>query len=316
MNKILTTTALMALAATATVTAQDSRTSYNFLRLPVSAHAAALGGDNVSLISDDPSLMTHNPALLSSVSDRQIALHFMTYMEGTVNAGASFNRTVGERASWAVAAQYLDYGKMKHTDAENNVLGEFSAKDIAVSGYFAYLLGERIAGGICAKLLTSNIGDYNSIAMGVDLGVNYYNPDNELSVSLTAKNLGGQLKAFEEDYEALPIDLQAGVSKKMTHTPFTVSATLTDLNHWNYKFINHLTIGLNADLSQAVWIGAGYNFRRADDMTIDDPDGGSSHGAGLSFGAGVNISRLKINVAYGKYHVSSSSLLINAAFNI
>lgn len=316
MNKILTTTALMALAATATVTAQDSRTSYNFLRLPVSAHAAALGGDNVSLISDDPSLMTHNPALLSSVSDRQIALHFMTYMEGTVNAGASFNRTVGERASWAVAAQYLDYGKMKHTDAENNVLGEFSAKDIAVSGYFAYLLGERIAGGICAKFLTSNIGDYNSIAMGVDLGVNYYNPDNELSLSLTAKNLGGQLKAFEEDYEALPIDLQAGVSKKMTHTPFTVSATLTDLNHWDYKFINHLTIGLNADLSQAVWIGAGYNFRRADEMTVDDPDGGSSHGAGLSFGAGVNISRLKINVAYGKYHVSSSSLLINAAFNI
>ena len=30
--------------------AQESQTSYNFLRLPVSAHAAALGGNNVSLV--------------------------------------------------------------------------------------------------------------------------------------------------------------------------------------------------------------------------------------------------------------------------
>ena len=33
--------------------AQESQTEYNFLRLPMSAHAAALGGDNISLIEDD-----------------------------------------------------------------------------------------------------------------------------------------------------------------------------------------------------------------------------------------------------------------------
>ena len=45
-------------------------------------------------------------------------------------------------------------------------------------------------------------------------------------------------------------------------------------------------------------------------------DGESSHGAGLSFGAGLNLDRFKLNVAYGKYHVSSSSLLINAAYTL
>ena len=30
--------------------AQESQTEYNFLRLPVSAHAAALGGDNITII--------------------------------------------------------------------------------------------------------------------------------------------------------------------------------------------------------------------------------------------------------------------------
>ena len=47
----------------ATTKAQDSRTGYNFLRLPVSAHAAALGGDNISIIEDDESMIFNNPAL-------------------------------------------------------------------------------------------------------------------------------------------------------------------------------------------------------------------------------------------------------------
>ncbi len=46
--------------------AQESQTDINFLRLPVSAHAAALGGDNVTLIEDDEALIFQNPALLSS----------------------------------------------------------------------------------------------------------------------------------------------------------------------------------------------------------------------------------------------------------
>ena len=50
--------------------AQESQTEYNFLRLPVSAHAAALGGDNITIIEDDPALMFSNPALASSVSDK------------------------------------------------------------------------------------------------------------------------------------------------------------------------------------------------------------------------------------------------------
>ena len=46
--------------------AQESQTEYNFLRLPVSARAAALGGNNISIIEDDPSLMFSNPALAAS----------------------------------------------------------------------------------------------------------------------------------------------------------------------------------------------------------------------------------------------------------
>ena len=295
---------------------QESRTEYNFLRLPVSAHAAAIGGDNITLIEDDEALIFNNPALLSSVSDKTINLNYMNYMSGVNTASASFNRTVKEKASWAVSAQLMSYGTMKEMDENGTQTGEFSAKDIAVAGYFSYMLSDRLAGGITAKFITSYIGSYNSIGMGVDLGLNYYDPDRDLSVGLVAKNLGGQLKAYNETYESMPIDVQLGATKRLTHTPFRFSATLVDLNHWNYKFINHLVFGLDVLLSQTIWVGGGYNFRRANEMQIVNGEDKSSHGAGLSFGGGVNLERFKFNVAYGKYHVSSSSLVFNVAYSL
>lgn len=303
---------IMAIAAKA----QDSRTGYNFLRLPVSAHAAALGGDNISIIEDDESMIFNNPALLSSVSDKTINLNYMNYMSGANTASASFNRIIKERASVAASAQFIDYGKMKEMDENNVQTGEFSAKDISIAGYFSYMLTERIAGGITAKFVTSYIGDYNSIAMGIDLGLNYYDPEKEWSVSFVAKNLGGQMKAYDDQYDRMPIDVQLGASKRFAHMPFRLSATLVDLNHLDYKFINHLVMGADIIISPTIWVGVGYNFRRANEMKITEADGSSSHGAGLSFGAGINLERFKLNLAYGKYHVSSSSILVNLAYSL
>ena len=296
--------------------AQDSQTGYNFLRLPVSAHAAALGSDNISIIEDDPSLMFHNPALLSSVSDKSLNLNYMNYMEGANAASASFSKIVKEKATIGVMAQFLDYGKMKEVDEHNVQTSEFSAKDIAIAGALSYQLGTNIVGGITARLITSYIGDYNAFAMGVDLGVNYYDPEKEWSVSATVKNLGGELDAFEEEYNKLPLDLQIGASKRLIGSPLRLSATLVDMNHLNKKFIHHLVAGADIILSPQIYLAVGYNFRRASEMEIvsNDEERGSSHGAVLSLGDGVQLDRFKLNVAYGKYHVSSHSLLISASF--
>ena len=77
---------LIAVLWAAVVVAQESQTEYNFLRLPVSAHAAALGGDNISITDDDEALIFNNPALLTSVSDKTISLHYMNYMSVLITA--------------------------------------------------------------------------------------------------------------------------------------------------------------------------------------------------------------------------------------
>ena len=178
------------------------------------------------------------------------------------------------------------------------------------------MLTDKLAGGIAAKVLSSSIGHYHSVGVGVDLGLNYYDADRELSLSVVGKNLGGQLKAYDDNYEAMPIDVQIGVSKRLKHTPFRFSATLVDLNHWNYSLMKHFVFGVDAQLSQNIWVGAGYSLRRANEMKVGDADTASSHGAGLSLGAGLQLERFKLNLAYGKYHVSSSSVVLNLSFSL
>lgn len=296
--------------------AQESQTAFNFLRLPVSAHVAALGGENITIAEDDASLLFHNPALITGVSDRSANLNFMTYMEGAVTASASFTRTAGERGSWAAAAQYMSYGSMRETTADNQQTGEFSAKDIAISGAYAYVLANRLTGGITAKLLTSHIGQYNSLAAAVDLGLNYYDEEHEWSISAVVRNLGGQLTAYEDDFERLPLDLQVGISKRLVGSPLRLSASLVRLNDWEYGFGRHIVVGADLLLSQQFYLAAGYNPLRASEMKIAEDDGESAHGAGLSLGAGLQLERFKLHVAYSKLHVSASSLIINVTYSL
>ena len=294
--------------------AQESQTVYNFLRLPVSAHVAALGGDNITLAEDDATLIFHNPALITGVTDRTLNLNLMTYMEGSTTASASFIRAIGERGTWGVTGQYMGYGTMKETTATGQQTGEFSAKDIALGGSFAYTLSDQFSGGITAKFLASYIGQYHSLGAAVDLGINYYNSDSELSVSAVARNLGGQLSAYEDDFERMPLDLQIGFTKRLLRSPLRLSATLVRLNDWEYGIGKHLVIGADLILSPQFYIAAGYNALRASEMKISENDGESAHGAGLSIGGGLQLQRLKINVAYAKYHVSASSLLFNISY--
>jgi hypothetical protein len=69
-------------------------------------------------------------------------------------------------------------------------------------------------------------------------------------------------------------------------------------------------------LGTQFYVSAGYNFRRSSEMKINDSEGDSNHGAGVSLGGGIQLQRFKLNVGYAKYHVSASSLLINVTYSL
>ncbi len=296
--------------------AQESQEVYSFLRLPVSAHIAALGGDNITISDDDPTLAFHNPALINGVADKSMNLNFMTYMEGAKTASASFVKAYKERATWGVQAQYMDYGSMKETTVNNIETGEFSARDIALSGTFAYMLSNRFSGGITARFISSHIASYSSAAVAFDLGINYQDEERGWSLSAVAKNVGGQIAAYEDDFERIPLDLQLGVTKRLIGSPLRLSCTLSRLNNWEQGFIHHLTAGADLLLGENIYVAAGYNFRRSKEMKISDGESESNHGAGFSVGAGLQLERFKLQAAYAKYHVSSYSLVFNVSYSL
>ncbi len=305
--------------------AQEGTSTFNFLKLPISSHAAALGGENVSVIEDDLTMAFQNPALLSCVADRTLNLNYMVYMDGVGVGSAAFSKVINDRSAWAVAAQYFGYGKMKQTDPENNILGEFSAKDMAFMGIYNYDLSDYWSGGVTAKMIYSKYEEYSSFAIGVDLGLNYYNENSDFSASIVFKNLGGQIVAYDEKHEKLPVDIQLGISKRLAHAPFRLSITMPMLNNWQSSYttdgekqkfgtilLNHFVFGLDFNPSDNFYISLGYNCRRANEMKID----GSSHWAGLTAGAGIQVKRIKFGASYAKYHSVGSSFLFNLAMTM
>ena len=298
--------------------ADDSQRVMTFLKIPTSAHASALGGDNISVIEDDVSLALSNPALLASVSHKTVSLGYMNYMSGVNMGTAGYTHVINEKTTVGGSIQYINYGSLKQRDTNNNDLGNFLPMDIVFEPILSYTLAKNLVGGVGGKFIYSKLGDYTSTAAAIDLGLNYYDSNLDFSASVTLKNLGGQLSAYNDEFENLPTDVMVGVTKGLGETvPFRVSLTMSDLGHWDYSFLQHACIGVDLLLTPQFYIAGGYNLRRAHEMKISDgTDGESSHGAGLSVGAGLSLERFSLDVSYGKYHVSSSSLMVNLGLKL
>lgn len=316
----------------ATALAQEYASAFNTLRLPASSHAAALGGQNVTLIEDEPTAGWYNPALYANVSDLSAGLDFMTYAAGSTWMGAHFVKAFGERHTMAVGAQYMNYGKMDETDEAGNTLGQFSAKDIVIGAGYSYLLSDRWTGGANLKMMVSNLADYTALAAAIDVGVNYYDDENDLSLSASLQNIGTQLKAYHDGQRThLPFTLALGFSKGMAHLPVRFHVTMTDVTRWKSSYyvlpenkdkdksdkvgfgkiaLNHFVLGLDILPTDYLYLSVGYNFRRAYELKAS----GSSHLAGLSAGAGVNVKHFKFGVSYAKYHQASNSIMVNVGY--
>ena len=304
----------------------ESTSVFNFLTLPTSSHAMALGGTNISLPDDDASLIFQNPALMANVSDKSLNFSFLSYMQGCKAGNASWVMSHGTRGSWGIGAQFINYGTMREFSVEGLDSGQFSALDMALSGGYSYLLSEYIVGGVMGKFIYSKYGTYTSMALAVDLGFNYFDEDNGFSASLVAANVGGQVKAFGNTYERLPMDLRLGFTKTLENAPIRFSVTLVDLTRWKDSdyysstgsvsngriFTNHFQLGVDILPSDIFYLSAGYSFRRAYELTA----AGAAHGAGLSFGAGLQLKKFSIGLSYAKYHVSMPAFMISAQYHL
>lgn len=316
---------------TLSVSAQNGDEVFRFLRYPSSARANALGGHTVALVERDPSLIFHNPALLGNEMDGMVNLNYMNYVSDINVGSALFTKAWKERGAWGIGATFMNNGTMKEVTSNNEILGEFSAKDISVQGFFSYDLSDKWRGGASLKFLYSSLADYTSIAMGVDVGLSYYDSEKAFSAGLTFKNIGAQFKPYDDVRQQMPWDIQLGVTKKMTHAPIRFSLTAMYLNRWDFDYVDdankttysgdnffqtlvkHFVLGIDYIPSDNFWLGVGFNPKTRMDMKLQ---GGGTGLSGFSAGAGVKIKMFDVGVSFAKYHPSALSMMLSVSTTI
>lgn len=303
--------------------AQEGDEVFGFLRYPTSARANALGGHTVSLVERDPSLIFHNPGLLGGEMDGMINLNYMNYISDINVGSAVFTKARGERGAWGIGASFISYGNFKQTSANNEQEGTFSAKDINLTALYGHDLSDRWRGGIAIKFLYSSFERYSAFGLCADVGLSYFNLDKGFSFGFALKNMGAQLKSYNDERQKLPWDIQMGFSKKMQNAPLRLSVTAMYLNKWEIDYIDkvdterknsffktltrHLVFGVDYVPSENFWLGVGFNPKTNQDMSLES---GNKLG-GFSFGGGIRITKFEVSASVARYHPSATSLMIS-----
>ena len=297
---------------------------FNFLKLSNTPQLTALGGVNVSQISDDVGLAFNNPALLKPSMHTQMNAVFNDFYGGTkiyhLMLGY-YNEKLKTNFSWGL--NYLNYGNTVETDASGNVLGTFRPTDwvMQIEASRSYLQKWQYGGTL--KYISSNYGMYRSNGLAIDVGLVFRDSSKTFSAGIVAKNMGFQLKKYQgSSPDDLPFDLQVGITKKLEGSPFSFSITAQRMNQFDItyndtlfnnangyengsskkfsfdKIFRHLVLAAQISIGDYVEIQTGYNFLRRKELNIGNSGNGLN---GFSLGVGALFGKLQVRYARAYY---------------
>lgn len=295
-------------------------TVFNFITQPNSPQLAALGGINVSNITNDVSIGFANPSLLREQMNSQLNASFDNYFAGVKNYSLTSAWHLSKaNTNIAFGVNYFDYGTLPETDAAGNVLGNFHPADYVVQAMASHSYMDRWFGGITLKYISSNYGLYKSNGLAVDVGVSYYDSANFFQSSFVIKNIGSQLKTYGGIKEDLPFDIELGITKKLNKAPIQFSLTAHHLQALNIyyndssfnnsigdnnnnssfkKIVSHLVAAAQIFVSHEIELTAAYNFLRRYDLNVYNTANGLN---GLTLGVGLYLKKIHIRYATGFY---------------
>ena len=314
---------------------------FQFLDLPVSSRMAALGGKNVSVSDHDINFALLNPALLTGKTDNMIGLNMANYLADVKFGTAIYGRSYGKNHV-AVGVQFVDYGKFKETTEYNEIIGEFTAKDVAMSLIYSRMIIDGVYAGAALKPIFSAYERYLSFGAALDLGMSYQDPTQLFHAGLVLRNIGTQFKGYYADvdgqhFEPLPFDIQLGMSYKLEHAPFRFSLTGHNLHDWNLQYIDnsrslqdyeredlmadipfldqvfrHTVFGVEFLPGKNFYLAASYNHRRHQELKMD----GFKSMTGFSFGGGIKISHFQLGFGMSQFQVGNAAYLFSISTSL
>lgn len=302
--------------------------STEILNLTHSSHVHALGGNNISIVDNDVSLVQHNPALLTSELGGQLGLNYLSYVADISALGAEYAITTSEHSALLAGVQYLDYGDFVQSDAMGTINGSFTAKDMVFNVAFAHDISAHWRGGVNAKYIYSTYYNYSAQAIAIDAGVNYFNKEKMFSLSMVLKNMGGEIQRYGDTPITVPFDVQLGVSKQLAHAPIRISLTAQNLTSWEIataplpdssgnseatefsfgeNLFRHLIIGCDFMPHPSFYASIGYNYLMRTNMSSYN----RNFLSGFSAGAGIRVQMFSVGASYAQHQIGGNTFMFN-----
>lgn len=314
-----------------------------FINEAPSPRIAAMGGNFISVYDDDPSLGFQNPALLNASMNNRLSLNYVDYLSDIKRGYAGYVRHVNKwNTTFNAGLQFVNYGTFNATDPLGNITGQFDGAE------YAFTLGagreyiKRFSYGANVTFISSRFETYHSNGAALTVSGAYHDTATGFTATVQFKNVGTQFKTYTgTDKEPLPFDIQAGISKRLSHTPFLFSLVLHDLYRWDLRyddpnetnqttiivdssqlsknknyigdnFFLHTIIGTEINFGKNFRVSIAYNHQRRQELAVELRKGLS----GFSFGAGIRINRFNISYARAIYNVAGGSNHLGIGVNL
>ena len=312
---------------------------YQFLNLAQSPRQAALGGKTVTVVDYDVNQAFYNPATINEKMHNRLSANYGSYY-GEVSYGTAAYAYTYDRhlQTFHAGISYINYGTFEGRDELGNLTSDFTGSEAALSLGYAYNLPwTDMYVGANAKLISSTLESYNSWGAAVDLGFLYVDVDNDINYGLTVRNLGFQIKPYQDTNEKLPLAIDAGISQLMENVPIRWHMTFENLQQWNIAFSNpnraegsldggskeekvsffnnalrHLILGAELFPEKGFNIRLGYNFRRGEELRIVD----QRNFSGISVGFGLRFGKVKFDYSYSRYTIAANTSLFGLMIDL
>ncbi len=313
--------------------------TYQFLELTNSARIAALGGSQIALSdSTDLNLPYNNPASLHKSMEDKVLVNYVNYMADINYGYASYSKSFDSIGNFALGIHYINYGKFLEATEFGELTGnEFKAAEYAFHLFYSNHY-KRVNYGVALKPILSVFESYQSFGLAADFGVSIASKSKYTNVSLVARNVGSQITTYYEDgnYEKIPLNVQAGISRRLKHAPINLALNMQYLNRWDLgtpdpenssddeldffqreesfgkQIMRHIVLGVEILPSENFVIRAGYNYQRRQELKFSERPGM----VGFSAGFGLKIKRFHLDYAISQYHLAGSSNLFSLAINL
>lgn len=205
--------------------ADESKSALSYLRLPVSARVAGLGGA-VSAIGDDAATGLVNPASIATaqktrftVSGEKLTLDRQHYFAGLLHPLHSVGSVVG--MGW-IQAGVSDIEKRNDEGVQN---GSFGDLENTIALWYGGRIVERLYAGLAAKYHMQTLDDTKATGFGGDVGI-FFAANPKLGLALAGNNLGSGFKWETGHEDKLAPGLRIGLAFHPIETRLLLSSDL------------------------------------------------------------------------------------------